>query len=124
MLKSQCIAAPASPDRRSLAWALAFHALDVEHHAAQVLVVSHRILGQHFLAGLVHDRAFPDVEAAVFQASLDLGDALAVAGVAFAIRLPLGLALGWLWVRRRSLLATIALHAAYNAVLVLATFVA
>ncbi len=53
-----------------------------------------------------------------------IGDALAVAGVAFAIRLPLGLALGWLWVRRRSLLATIVLHAAYNAVLVLATFAA
>ena len=53
-----------------------------------------------------------------------IGDALAVAAVAFAIRLPLGLALGWLWVRRRSLLATIALHAAYNAVLVLATFAA
>ncbi|RLT26709.1 MAG: CPBP family intramembrane metalloprotease [Chloroflexi bacterium] len=53
-----------------------------------------------------------------------IGDALAVAGVAFAIRLPLGLALGWLWVRRRSLLATIVLHAAYNAVLVLVTFAA
>ena len=53
-----------------------------------------------------------------------IGDALAVAAVAFAIRLPLGLALGWLWVRRRSLLATIVLHAAYNAVLVLATFAA
>ena len=53
-----------------------------------------------------------------------IGEALAVAGVAFAIRLPLGIALGWLWVRRRSLLATIALHAAYNAVLVLATFAA
>ena len=53
-----------------------------------------------------------------------IGDALAVAGVAFAIRLPLGLALGWLWVRRRSLLATIVLHAAYNALLVLASFAA
>ena len=50
-----------------------------------------------------------------------IGDAVAIAGVAFAIRLPLGLALGWLWVRRRSLLATIVLHAAYNAVLVLAS---
>ena len=53
-----------------------------------------------------------------------IGGALVVAGVAFAIRLPLGIALGWLWVRRRSLLATIVLHAAYNAVLVLATFAA
>jgi membrane protease YdiL (CAAX protease family) len=49
-----------------------------------------------------------------------VGGALAVAVVAFGIRLPLGLALGWLWVRRRSLLATITLHAAYNAVIVLA----
>jgi membrane protease YdiL (CAAX protease family) len=51
-----------------------------------------------------------------------LHDALAVALVAFAIRLPLGIALGWLWVRRQSLLATITLHAAYNTLLVLAAF--
>ena len=52
---------------RSLARNLAFHALDVEHHATQELVVGHRVFGQHFLASLVHDRAFPDGEAAVFQ---------------------------------------------------------
>ena len=51
-----------------------------------------------------------------------VGGALAIALVAFAIRLPLGAALGWLWVRRQSLLATITLHAAYNALLVLAAF--
>lgn len=51
-----------------------------------------------------------------------VADALTVALVAFAIRLPLGFALGWLWVRRQSLLATIALHAAYNALLVFAAF--
>ncbi|MFM7782989.1 MAG: type II CAAX prenyl endopeptidase Rce1 family protein [Candidatus Limnocylindrus sp.] len=38
------------------------------------------------------------------------------------MRLPLGLALGWLWIRRQSLFATITLHAAYNAFLVLAAF--
>ena len=54
----------------------------------------------------------------------NIGDALLVAAVAFAIRLPLGLALGWLWIRRQSLLATITLHAAYNALIVLAAFVA
>jgi membrane protease YdiL (CAAX protease family) len=54
----------------------------------------------------------------------DIGDALLVAAVAFAIRLPLGLALGWLWIRRQSLLATITLHAAYNALIVLAAFAA
>jgi membrane protease YdiL (CAAX protease family) len=62
-----------------------------------------------------------------FAHTLNIGgesitDALAVAFVAFAIRLPLGLALGWLWVRRQSLLATITLHAAYNALLVFAAF--
>jgi membrane protease YdiL (CAAX protease family) len=59
-----------------------------------------------------------------FAHTLNIGgesitDALAVAFVAFAIRLPLGLAL---WVRRQSLLATITLHAAYNALLVFAAF--
>ena len=54
----------------------------------------------------------------------NIGDALLVAAVAFAIRLPLGLALGWLWIRRQSLLATITLHAAYNALIVLAAVAA
>jgi membrane protease YdiL (CAAX protease family) len=53
-----------------------------------------------------------------------ISDALAVAVVAFAIRLPLGLALGWLWIRRQSLLATITLHAAYNALILFAAFAA
>lgn len=47
-----------------------------------------------------------------------VADAASVAAVAFVVRLPLGIALGWLWIRRRSLLATIALHAAYNLVIV------
>ncbi len=47
-----------------------------------------------------------------------VGDAASVAAVAFAVRLPLGIALGWLWIRRRSLVATIALHASYNLALV------
>jgi membrane protease YdiL (CAAX protease family) len=41
-----------------------------------------------------------------------------IAAVAFVVRLPLGIALGWLWIRRRSLLATITLHSAYNLVIV------
>jgi membrane protease YdiL (CAAX protease family) len=45
-------------------------------------------------------------------------DAVSIAAVAFVVRLPLGIALGWLWIRRRSLLATIALHSAYNLVIV------
>jgi len=47
-----------------------------------------------------------------------VGDAASVAAVAFAVRLPLGIALGWLWIRRRSLVATIALHASYNLAIV------
>jgi len=53
-----------------------------------------------------------------------IGDALVVAAVAFAARLPLGIALGWLWIRRQSLLATITLHAAYNALILIAAFTA
>jgi len=47
-----------------------------------------------------------------------VGDAASVAAVALLVRLPLGIALGWLWVRRRSLVATIALHATYNLAIV------
>jgi membrane protease YdiL (CAAX protease family) len=47
-----------------------------------------------------------------------VADAASVAAVAFLVRLPLGIALGWLWIRRRSLIATIALHAVYNLAIV------
>jgi membrane protease YdiL (CAAX protease family) len=47
-----------------------------------------------------------------------VADAAIIAAVAFAVRLPLGIALGWLWIRRRSLIATIALHAFYNLIIV------
>jgi membrane protease YdiL (CAAX protease family) len=47
-----------------------------------------------------------------------VADAAGVAAVAFVVRLPLGIALGWLWMRRRSLLAAIALHSAYNLAIV------
>ena len=47
-----------------------------------------------------------------------VADAASIAAVAFLVRLPLGIALGWLWVRRRSLVATIALHAVYNLAIV------
>jgi len=45
-------------------------------------------------------------------------DGASLAAVAFVVRLPLGIALGWLWIRRRSLLATIALHSAYTLTIV------
>jgi membrane protease YdiL (CAAX protease family) len=47
-----------------------------------------------------------------------VADAVSVAAVAFIVRLPLGIALGWLWIRRRSIVATIALHAVYNLAIV------
>ena len=47
------------------------------------------------------------------------GEALVAAGIALIVRIPLGLATAWLWVRRRSLLSPIALHASYNLVIVL-----
>ena len=47
-----------------------------------------------------------------------VGDAASTAVVAFIVRLPLGIALGWLYIRRRSLVATIALHAVYNLAIV------
>jgi membrane protease YdiL (CAAX protease family) len=50
-----------------------------------------------------------------------VADAASVAVVAFLVRLPLGIALGWLWIRRRSLIATIALHASYNLAIVAVT---
>lgn len=49
----------------------------------------------------------------------DLGAAVRVALIAFAVRLPVGLVLGWLFLRRRTLLAPIALHATYNALPIL-----
>ena len=47
------------------------------------------------------------------------GEALVAAGIALLVRIPLGLATAWLWVRRRSLLAPIVLHSSYNLVIVL-----
>jgi membrane protease YdiL (CAAX protease family) len=50
-------------------------------------------------------------------ASFEEGAQMAI--VAFLIRIPVGLALGWIFVRRESLYAAIGLHAAYNAIPVL-----
>lgn len=46
----------------------------------------------------------------------DFGTALRTALIAFAVRLPVGLVLGWVFLRRRSLVAPVALHATYNAI--------
>jgi len=49
----------------------------------------------------------------------DFGTAIRTAFIAFAVRLPVGLVLGWVFLRRGSLVAPIALHATYNAIPVL-----
>jgi membrane protease YdiL (CAAX protease family) len=49
----------------------------------------------------------------------DFSHASRAAFIAFVARIPVGLALGWIFVRRRSLPASIALHATFNGVLVL-----
>jgi uncharacterized protein len=46
----------------------------------------------------------------------DFETALRTAFIAFAVRLPIGLVLGWVFLRRRTLVAPIALHATYNAI--------
>lgn len=51
------------------------------------------------------------------QGGEDFSQALAVAAVGAAGRLPVALALGWVFVRRRSLWASVGLHAAFNAIL-------
>ena len=52
----------------------------------------------------------------------DFGDAAGRAAVAFVSRLPVAIALGLVFTRRRSLAAPIALHATYNGLLFLAQF--
>ena len=49
----------------------------------------------------------------------DFGTAVRTALIAFVIRLPVGLVLGWIFLRRRTLVAPIAMHAAYNVIPVL-----
>jgi membrane protease YdiL (CAAX protease family) len=46
-------------------------------------------------------------------------DAVAKAAIAFAIRLPVAFALGWVFLQRRSIFASIGLHAAFNGLLLL-----
>jgi membrane protease YdiL (CAAX protease family) len=46
----------------------------------------------------------------------DFSTGLRVALIAFAVRVPVGLLLGWVFLRRRTLAAPIALHAVYNAI--------
>ena len=59
--------------------------------------------------------------------NVDLGDAgtaLRVAVVAFGGRIPVSIALAWLYVRRRSIFASGALHSAYNGTLIILSWIA
>ena len=47
------------------------------------------------------------------------GEALAVAAAAFLGRVPVALALGWLFVRRSTIWAPLGLHATFNGVLLI-----
>jgi len=51
------------------------------------------------------------------QGGEDFGQAFGIAVVAAAGRLPVALVLGWIFMRRRSLWASVGLHAAFNAIL-------
>ncbi|MEO7664142.1 MAG: type II CAAX endopeptidase family protein [Candidatus Limnocylindrales bacterium] len=55
---------------------------------------------------------------AIDQQGATFVEGLAVASVAAAARLPVAFALGWVFVRRRSLWAAIGLHATFNAILI------
>lgn len=52
------------------------------------------------------------------------GDAMQLALVAFVGRIPIALALGWLFVRRRTIWASFGLHAAFNGILLILAEVA
>jgi membrane protease YdiL (CAAX protease family) len=46
-------------------------------------------------------------------------EAIAKAFIGFAVRVPVAFALGWVFLQRRSIIAPIGLHAAFNGLLLL-----
>ena len=52
------------------------------------------------------------------------GDALGLAAVGFGTRIPIALALGWLFLRRGTIWASFGLHAAFNGILLVLAEVA
>lgn len=69
-------------------------------------------------AGIVRSAIFFAVVHVLLVGGASLGEAAALALVGFATRLPVALALGWVFLRRRSIYASIGLHSAFNAVLI------
>lgn len=69
-----------------------------------------------FRAAVVRGAIFFALVHVVTLAGSDFGTAIRVALIAFVVRLPVALVLGWVFLRRRTLVAPIALHATYNAI--------
>jgi membrane protease YdiL (CAAX protease family) len=65
-------------------------------------------------AGIVRGALFFAVAHVLLIGGSSVGEGLALAFVAFAGRLPIALVLGWVFVRRGSIYASIALHATFN----------
>jgi uncharacterized protein len=70
-------------------------------------------------AAIVRGAVFFALVHVVTLVGSDFETAARTAFIAFVIRLPVGLVLGWVFVRRRTLVAPIALHATYNVIPVL-----
>lgn len=70
-------------------------------------------------AAIVRGAIFFAVIHVITLAGSDFDTAIRTALIAFVIRLPVGLVLGWVFLRRRTLVAPMALHATYNAIPVL-----
>lgn len=74
--------------------------------------------------GLIRGAIFFAVVHVLTTGGVSFGDAFAKALVAFVGRVPVSVALGWIFLRRRSLYASIGLHATFNATLVILSEVA
>ena len=69
--------------------------------------------------GILRGALFFAVAHILLIGGANVGDALALAAVGFAGRLPIALVLGWVFVRRGSIYASIGLHATFNAILLI-----
>ncbi len=76
------------------------------------------VKGMGPVRGLVRGALFFALVHVLTIGGQSFGDAGARALVAFAARIPVALALGWVFLRRRSIYASIGLHASFNGILV------
>jgi membrane protease YdiL (CAAX protease family) len=68
-------------------------------------------------SGIVRGALFFAVAHVILISAPTVGEGAALAAVGFAGRIPIALALGWVFIRRRSIYASMGLHAAFNAIL-------